>query len=86
MLAMYLGHETRVLDAVANGDLAQRVPVVSSDEFGQMAHGTNAMINSLLSYQNELKVTRDASILALASLAETHDNETAPIYKNPALR
>ncbi|NRA59487.1 MAG: HD domain-containing protein [Psychrobium sp.] len=75
-LALYLGHETRVLDAVANGDLAQRVPVVSSDEFGQMAHGTNAMINSLLSYQNELKVTRDASILALASLAETRDNET----------
>jgi len=75
-LTTYLHHQTRVMEAVANGDLSQQVPVVSRDEFGQMATGTNLMINGLLDYQSQLKVTRDASILALASLAETRDNET----------
>jgi len=75
-LKTYLTHQTRVMAAVANGDLTQQVPVVSRDEFGQMATGTNLMINGLLDYQSQLKVTRDASILALASLAETRDNET----------
>lgn len=75
-LTIYLNHQTRVLDAVATGDLSQQVPIVSQDEFGQMAQGTNLMIAGLLDYQSQLKTTRDASILALASLAETRDNET----------
>ena len=75
-LNIYLCHQTQVMEAVAKGDLSQQVPVVSQDEFGQMASGTNLMIAGLLDYQSQLKITRDASILALASLAETRDNET----------
>jgi len=75
-LTTYLTHQTRVMEAVARGDLSQQVPVVSQDEFGLMAAGTNSMIEGLLDYQSQLKTTRDASILALASLAETRDNET----------
>jgi len=72
----YLEQQTAALAAVAQGDLTVKVPVVSQDEFGLMARDTNLMIERLLGYQNELKLTRDASILALASLAETRDNET----------
>jgi len=75
-LMMYLSQQTQALSAVSQGDLSVRVPVVSQDEFGLMARDTNVMIARLLCYQNELKLTRDASILALASLAETRDNET----------
>jgi len=50
--------------------------VASQDEFGAMAQGTNAMVGSLLQSQNNLKETRDATIIALASLAEARDNET----------
>ena len=75
-LTCYLAQQTAALAAVAQGDLTVRVPVVSQDEFGLMARDTNLMIERLLGYQNELKLTRDASILALASLAETRDNET----------
>ncbi|MBQ0755577.1 MAG: HD domain-containing protein [Amphritea sp.] len=75
-LKIYLTHETQVLTAAAQGDLSVRVPIASQDEFGHMAQGTNAVIGHLQAYQQELLTTRDVSILALASLAETRDNET----------
>lgn len=75
-LNMYLYYQNHTLLEVMNGDLSQRVPVVSHDEFGRMAEGTNAMIVSLNHHQEELRLTRDVSVLALASLAETRDNET----------
>ncbi|MDP2561038.1 HD domain-containing phosphohydrolase [Psychrobium sp. 1_MG-2023] len=75
-LNLYFSQQTQVMSAVGQGDLTQRVPVVSVDEFGLMAQGTNQMIAGLQASQDELKLTRDASILALASLAETRDNET----------
>ncbi|WP_304439561.1 HD domain-containing protein, partial [Oleiphilus sp. HI0123] len=73
---MYLYYQNHTLFEVMNGDLEQRVPVVSHDEFGRMAEGTNAMIASLQQHRDELQLTRDVSVLALASLAETRDNET----------
>lgn len=75
-LNMYLYYQNHTLFEVMNGDLEQRVPVVSHDEFGRMAEGTNAMIASLQQHRDELQLTRDVSVLALASLAETRDNET----------
>ncbi len=75
-LNMFLYYQNHTLLEVMNGDLQQRVPVVSHDEFGRMAEGTNAMIMSLQQHRDELQLTRDVSVLALASLAETRDNET----------
>lgn len=75
-MSMYLKFENNVLQQVAQGNLKVRVPVASQDEFGTMAQGTNAMVSSLLTAQNGLKETRDATIVALASLAEARDNET----------
>jgi len=75
-LKMYLYHQNSVLNEVMLGNLVERVPVTSQDEFGLMAHGTNAMIESLQQHHHELNVTRDVAVLALASLAETRDNET----------
>ncbi len=75
-LKMYLAHQNGVLNEVLQGNFQVKVPVTSQDEFGEMAMGTNAMIASLRQYDAELQQTRDVSILALASLAETRDNET----------
>jgi len=75
-LKMYLAHQNGVLSEVLHGNFHARVPVTSQDEFGEMAIGTNAMIESLKQHHAELQQTRDVSILALASLAETRDNET----------
>lgn len=75
-MSMYLKFENNVLQQVAEGNLMVRVPVASQDEFGTMAQGTNAMVESLYAAQNGLKETRDATIVALASLAEARDNET----------
>lgn len=75
-LKMYLAHQNGVLSEVLHGNFFVKVPVTSQDEFGKMASGTNVMIESLRQYDTELQQTRDVSILALASLAETRDNET----------
>ena len=75
-LKLFFGHETNVLTNIANGKLDVRVPVSTTDEFGVMAKHTNAMIAQLKSYINEISLTRDVTILSLASLAEARDNET----------
>lgn len=58
------------------GDLNGVVTVSSNDEFGVMAHHTNLMIETLLKRTQELQRTQDVTIMSLASLAETRDNET----------
>ena len=68
-LKMYLAHQNGVLSEVLHGNFHIKVPVTSQDEFGEMAVGTNAMIDSLKHHHDELQQTRDVSILALASLA-----------------
>jgi response regulator RpfG family c-di-GMP phosphodiesterase len=50
--------------------------VSRNDEFGVMAQYTNTMISELRHRTKEVQDTRDVTIIALASLAETRDNET----------
>lgn len=75
-LNLFLTNENRVLQLVAAGELDVEVPVTSNDEFGQIACNTNTTIAQLAARTQELNTTRDVSILGLASLAETRDNET----------
>ncbi|MBU2647297.1 HD domain-containing protein [bacterium] len=72
----FLNKETVVLQKATNGDFEAFVPVSSNDEFGIMAKHTNIMVEGLKKSTEELQQTRDITILSLASLAETRDNET----------
>jgi len=75
-LRYFLSNENRVLAEVTRGDLGGSVTVCSNDEFGEMARHTNVMIGTLGQRTQELQRTQDVTILSLASLAETRDNET----------
>jgi response regulator RpfG family c-di-GMP phosphodiesterase len=75
-LKIFFGNENRVLTGAAYGDFQLRVPVSTNDEFGIMARYTNEMVIGLKERTEELQNTRDVTINALASLAETRDNET----------
>jgi HD-GYP domain-containing protein (c-di-GMP phosphodiesterase class II) len=68
--------ENRVLALTSNGDYSGRVPVCTSNEFGVMGLHTNTMVETVLARTEEVHRTRDVTILSLASLAETRDNET----------
>ncbi len=72
----FLNKETTVLQKATDGNFEVHVPVSSNDEFGVMAKHTNLMVDGLKQSTEELAETRDVTILALASLAETRDNET----------
>jgi HD-GYP domain-containing protein (c-di-GMP phosphodiesterase class II) len=75
-LRVFLDNQSRVLAAATAGRLDGAVPVSSNDEFGLIAKHTNAMIRSLRERNAQLQLTQDVTILTLASLAETRDNET----------
>ena len=75
-LNKFFTSENSVLKDVASGRLEGRVPASTQDEFGVMAFYTNQMIDALKARTVELQETRDVTILTLASLAETRDNET----------
>ncbi|MBT4365366.1 MAG: HD domain-containing protein [Desulfobacteraceae bacterium] len=75
-LKFYFGRQTSVLEEVAGGKLDGHVPITTSDEFGVIAHYTNQMISGLRERTRQLQQTQDVTILTLASLAETRDNET----------
>ena len=75
-LELFFKKETQALQKATNGNFDTRVPVASNDEFGIMAKYTNAMILGLKKRTDELQQTQDVTIRALASLAETRDNET----------
>ncbi|WP_170299820.1 HD domain-containing phosphohydrolase [Desulfobacter hydrogenophilus] len=72
----FLDKETVVLQEATGGNFAVHVPISSNDEFGVMAKHTNLMVEGLKHSTEELAKTRDVTILSLASLAETRDNET----------
>ncbi|OED35015.1 hypothetical protein AB833_31665 [Chromatiales bacterium (ex Bugula neritina AB1)] len=76
LMKFYLGNQQDTLHAVSNGKYNSAVPVVSNDEFGEIAHHTNLMIRTIEARNAELHRTQDATILSLAALAETRDNET----------
>jgi len=75
-LNFFFGNENHVLNDVSSGHLDRSVAVCTNDEFGVMAHHTNAMIRSLKERTDALQKTQDITFLSLASLAETRDNET----------
>lgn len=75
-LTLFFRNENNTLALVADGDLNARAQVITNDEFGFMASYTNSMIDSLQKRTDELELTRDVTILGLATLAETRDNET----------
>ena len=75
-LTLFFRNENNTLVLVANGDLSARAQVSTNDEFGFMASYTNSMIDNLQKRTDEIQLTRDVTILGLASLAETRDNET----------
>ncbi len=75
-MRMLLQNENNALMEVAGGNLNAHVPISTNDEFGIMAGYTNQMINRLRERTQEVLLTQDVTIHALASLAETRDNET----------
>jgi len=75
-IKLFLHNENDVLAKVAEGVYESRVPVSTQNEFGVMASKTNEMIQQIINRNSELNKTREVTILTLASLAETRDNET----------
>jgi len=75
-LQRVLNNQTSVLSRVTLGEYDLHVPVASNDEFGVMAIHTNTMVDRIKDRTAELARTRDVTILSLATLAETRDNET----------
>lgn len=71
-----LGNQTAVMGRITLGEYGVRVPVASNDELGYIAAHTNEMVASIEAHAQELARTRDVTILSLATLAETRDNET----------
>jgi len=71
-----LSTQTSVMTRVTHGEYDLYVPVASNDEFGLMAKHTNTMVDRIKDRTAELARTRDVTILSLATLAETRDNET----------
>lgn len=68
--------QTSVMGRVTLGEYGVRVPVASNDEMGFIAASTNTMVERIEEHTAELARTRDVTILSLATLAETRDNET----------
>ena len=75
-LNLAVNRENSALILVTGGNLDTHITVSSYDEFGVMAQYTNEMIAMLRKNTDEIRQTRDATIIALAGLAETRDNET----------
>ena len=75
-LRMIFNGQNAVLMLATAGDYTTRAPIATNDEFGVMAHHTNIMVERIKQRSDELALTRDVTILSLASLAETRDNET----------
>lgn len=46
-IRLFFGRETEVLRKVRDGDLSSRVPILTRDEFGEIADHTNSMIEGL---------------------------------------
>ena len=74
-MKFFLNSENDILAMATAGQLDNSITVSSNDEFGEIAHHTNLMIASLLDKTNELQKTQDVTIITLASLAKTRDNE-----------
>ena len=81
---IFFDNENKALTGVAEGNLKSRVTVSTNDEFGVMGAYTNQMIFNLKQRTEELQHTQEVTILSLASLAETRDNETGAHILGPS--
>lgn len=81
LLRFHLDNQRATLRRVSEGHMQERVAVVSNDEFSSIARYTNAMLQSLETKNKAIKRTQEATILSLATLAETRDNETGSHIK-----
>lgn len=75
-IALHFYHQNTTLEKLNQGIREIKVPITIHNEFSIMAEYTNHMVDSLNCTETTLYKTRDAAILAIASLAETRDNET----------
>ncbi len=75
-MKLYFDRQTKVLEHVAKGFLDGHIPITTNDEFAVIGHYTNHMITELRERSEALANTQATTIRALASLAETRDNET----------
>ena len=64
------------VQAVSKGNLDISVNIPSNDELGDIAKNTNSIIRGLKERTEEILLTRDVTIMTLASLAEIRDPET----------
>jgi len=65
-----------IVNQVGQGNLDVRVDISRGDELGAISEQINAMVRDLKEQNRQIQTTQDVTIQALASLAETRDNET----------
>jgi HD-GYP domain-containing protein (c-di-GMP phosphodiesterase class II) len=58
------------------GNLSQKIEIFQEDEFGELAHSFNLMLDSIKTTNNRLLKTQEITITTLAAIAETRDPET----------
>lgn len=75
-LSLSFSRQQEALTAIREGRRDVYLPAISNNEFRCLADDTNHMLARLITSEEELNKTRDASIMAISSLAETRDNET----------
>lgn len=75
-ISIRLASQASVLAEVAEGQLNKRIHDPGNDEIRRLSDHINETLSDLEVGQNELTATRDLTIRALSSLAETRDNET----------
>lgn len=75
-LRLRLARQSAVLAQVSKGFLEKRIHDVGNDEMTQVSAYINDTVASLEEGHRELSATRDLTIRAMSSLAETRDNET----------
>jgi sigma-B regulation protein RsbU (phosphoserine phosphatase) len=68
-LRLLFTNETRILERISRGDLSQKVPVATKDEFGVIAGHTNSMIDGL---------RHRAALLSALKLAEEVQQNLLP--------
>jgi sigma-B regulation protein RsbU (phosphoserine phosphatase) len=68
-LRLLFTNETRILERISGGDLSQKVPVATKDEFGVIAGHTNSMIDGL---------RHRAALLSALKLAEEVQQNLLP--------
>lgn len=75
-LGLNLHTQHATLSAARSGDFSQQALIASNDELGAIGREINHTLSVIQKQKDELQLTQDMTINALASLAEARDNET----------